>query len=77
MPRHGTLVAGWRRTNACLRVCVCAQDWGRCLQVAFDEAARVVTEPPGPGAPTNVAANCLRMSFHDAGTYVALDEIFG
>ena len=29
--------------------------------------------PPSP----NAAANCLRLSFHDAGTYVDIDEIFG
>ena len=41
------------------------QDWKQCLQVAFTTASQRVTDP----------ANCLRLSFHDAGTYVdALGE---
>ena len=44
---------------------MCTQDWQQCLQVGFTTASSLVTDP----------ANCLRLSFHDAGTYVdALQE---
>ena len=63
--------------NTCLAIII--HEWiGRDIILTiyndyWNELLQVPYLPPT----ADVAANCLRMAFHDAGTYVDLDEIFG